>query len=66
MEGPETIVVKHHKPGRKHLHRKSESIKFNGKTIASSELANKDKNFNNVRNDKNIMKRERLGGRGKR
>jgi hypothetical protein len=58
-----TIASKNHGPGEKILHRKTIRIKLDRTIIIDSELSNRNQIFDNVRNDKNIVKIEWFGGR---
>ena len=58
MEGIEitvTIAPGDHVLGLKILHRKTKRIKFNGTKIVTSKTSNRNKIFDDVRGDKNIV-----------
>jgi hypothetical protein len=49
------VASKNHSPGKKILHRETIKIKLNGTIVIDSEFPNRNKIFDNVRNDKNII-----------
>jgi hypothetical protein len=55
VERAGAIASKNHGPGEKILHRETIRIKLNGTIIVDSKLPNRDKIFDNVRNNKNII-----------
>jgi hypothetical protein len=56
---PHTIALKKFTPRKKGPSQKNQKVKINGEIIISSELANRDKIFNNARCNKNIAKMKR-------
>ena len=51
IEGTGAIASKNHDPGEKILHRETIRVKFDGTRVASGELTNRNKIFDNLWND---------------
>jgi hypothetical protein len=62
VERAGTIASKENGLGKKILHRKTKRIKLDGTKIINCELANRDKVFDDMWNNENIMKVKRFRG----